>query len=761
MSSPLSPTSIGHYIVERELGRGAMGVVYLASDTRLGRKVAIKALPAELALDPLRQMKFDREARTLAAVNHPNIGAIFGIEEAQGARYLVLELVEGETLAERLAYAEKSEELGVPALPIADALDICRQVAAGMAAAHERGIIHRDLKPANVKIRPDGLVKVLDFGIARGGPVEASLEPRPSPDAPTVITPTPGTDAATTHIGTIIGTPGYMSPEQARGRPVGKATDLWSFACMVYECLSGRVAFPGDNLADALASTLTMEPEYSALPRATPPRVIGLMKRCLIKDHHKRLSDFVEARVELERAIADLSSPGAPPTVLGIDPPPPDELVGWPSQTGNLPGDDTTFVGRAAEMAELARLLTSSRHITIAGPGGIGKTRLAFSAARAAESAYACGAWYVEATPASDDSLLAWRLAATIGMPLDGGDDLTGQLARFIGKRRALLVIDSCQHAKAAGAKLAAALTEACPRISLVTIGREPLGVSGETVYRLPPMTISEEAGTREGAPALLRERARVAKTTLDATADSVPAMIDLCRKLRGMPLPIELAAAWAESPTFEDVTAKLDDYLRSRNVAQIEHQAPEQIVTLLIDWAYQIVTEGERGMLRRLSIFAGGCTLRAAAAVSGAADSFPNPDVSDPSGGPLTQQEARVLDVLGRLASRSLLSVRRSADGSAANTRFLLHEPMRLLARRRLLEFTGSVSVLKRHVQYFAALADQSLPRMNGLDGAVWRARLTSELPNLVAAQETAATIGEAAMSTRLAECLKALRGG
>src|SRR5262245_56980455 len=214
-----APSSIGHYIVERELGRGAMGVVYLASDTKLGRRVAIKALPAELALDPLRQVKFEREARTLAAVNHPNIGAIYGIEETQGARYLVLELVDGETLAERLAFAPVSEEPGAPPLPVLDALNVCRQVAARMAAAHDPGILHPDRKPANVKIRPDGLVQVLDLGIARGGPVEASLTPRVSQGAPTVLGPP---DLATTHFGTIIGTPGYMSPEQARGRPVGK-----------------------------------------------------------------------------------------------------------------------------------------------------------------------------------------------------------------------------------------------------------------------------------------------------------------------------------------------------------------------------------------------------------------------------------------------------------------------------------------------------------------------------------------------------------
>ncbi len=758
MSAPNTPNSIGHYIVERELGRGAMGVVYLASDTKLGRKVAIKALPTELALDPMRQMKFDREARTLAAVNHPNIGAIFGIEEAQGARYLVLELVDGETLGEHLAYAPVSEETGFSVIELPQALEFCRQVAAGMAAAHEQGIIHRDLKPANVKIRTDGLVKVLDFGIARGGPVEPSTDPIRSADAPTVV----GTgDHHTTHVGTIIGTPGYMSPEQARGRPVGKATDLWSFGCMIFECLTGRLAFPGETLADALAATLTLEPDYSFLPKSTPPRVIALIKRCLEKDHHRRLDDFSEARAELERALAELASPGSAPVSGGVvlDPPPPDELVGWPSTTGNLPGDDTSFINRTSELAELTRLLMSSRCISVVGPTGIGKTRLALRATRAAETAFTCGAWYVEAAPIPEASFVPEYLAAILGARAEPGENALRAVARFIGRRRVLVVIDSCQYARGPVAEVAARLISDCPRLTLMTIGRDPLQLEGEDVYRVTPMSVAAEVGTRDGAPALMRERARVAKATIDATVQSAPAITELCRRLQGIPLPIELAAGWAESPIFDDVTAKLDEHLSERHISSLEAEPPEQVVRLLVDWAYQQVTEGERGMLRRLSVFAGGCTLRAAAAISGAADSFPDPQSSDPAGGPVSQQEARVLDTLGRLAMLSLLSVRRSADAAASSTRFVLHEPVRLLARERLMEFTGSIGVLKRHIQYFVALGDQAVPRLDGPDALIWQARLTAELPNLLTAYNNAMASDESASAAKLGEHLRRWR--
>ncbi len=299
---------VAHYRIERELGRGAMGVVYLARDSRLQRPVAIKALPVELGQDQVRRDRFEREARTLAAINHPNIAAIYGLEEDDGHLYLILEYVEGPTLRERLRGSG-----GVSSsLPLDTALEICRQIAAGLDAAHQQGIIHRDLKPDNVKIRPDGVAKVLDFGIARGGPFDPAAAKRGTGiinhDTPTVV----GAPAETSSTirGTILGTPGYMSPEQARGEPVSRATDIWSLGCVLFECLTGKIAFPGDTLADALAATLTSEPDWSLLPPNTPDRILVLIRKCLEKDHSRRGSDLSEARQEIERACFELSNPG-------------------------------------------------------------------------------------------------------------------------------------------------------------------------------------------------------------------------------------------------------------------------------------------------------------------------------------------------------------------------------------------------------------------------------------------------------------------
>ena len=276
------PAQIGSYRVVREIGRGGMGVVYLARDERLDRDVAIKALPEELATDQDRLARFEREARTLAQLNHPNVAGIHGVEEHEGARYLVLEFVEGETLAERLDRGP---------LPVDEALEIAVEIAAGVEAAHEAGVIHRDLKPGNVIVTPDGQAKVLDFGLAKSSTASSGTNLAGSP---TITTP-----RSPTIPGAILGTAAYMSPEQAKGRTVDRRADVWSFGCILFECLSGRAAFPGATLSEILAEVLKSEPDWAALPPSTPPAVRRVLRRCLIKDPRERLRDLGDARMEL------------------------------------------------------------------------------------------------------------------------------------------------------------------------------------------------------------------------------------------------------------------------------------------------------------------------------------------------------------------------------------------------------------------------------------------------------------------------------
>ena len=288
---------IGSHTILSLLGAGGMGEVYRARDTKLGRDVAIKVVADVFLSDAERLARFEREARVLATLNHPHIGAIYGVEEADGVRGLVLELVEGATLAERLALGP---------LPIQEALTVARQIADALEAAHEKGVIHRDLKPANIKITPDGTVKVLDFGLAKvfaeeGSGNDVSLAP-------------PITDRRNierTREGVIAGTAAYMSPEQARGKAVDKRTDIWAFGCVLYEMLTARPAFAGgETVSDTIAAILEREPDWSALPAQTPVSIRRLLQRCLEKDPKRRLRDIGDARLEIEEALGVIVSSG-------------------------------------------------------------------------------------------------------------------------------------------------------------------------------------------------------------------------------------------------------------------------------------------------------------------------------------------------------------------------------------------------------------------------------------------------------------------
>ncbi len=285
----LSPgTVLGPYETVAFIGAGGMGEVYRARDTRLGRDVALKILPNAVVPDPERLARFRREAQLLASLNHPNIAAVYGLEEAQGHLAIALELVEGEGLEVRLARGR---------VAIEEAIGIARQIAEGLEAAHERGIVHRDLKPANVKLTPERSVKILDFGLAKSFAAEVPFSSSGF-EASNLAT------QATT-AGMIVGTAAYMAPEQARGQAVDKRADIWAFGVVLYEMIGGRRPFGGETLTDTLAAVLTQEPDYTALPPTTPPNVRTLLSRCLQRDVKLRLRDIGEARI----ALSDTAGP--------------------------------------------------------------------------------------------------------------------------------------------------------------------------------------------------------------------------------------------------------------------------------------------------------------------------------------------------------------------------------------------------------------------------------------------------------------------
>jgi len=282
--------TLSHYKVLEKIGQGGMGEVYRAEDTNLSREVAIKVLPEQFTQDPQRLARFEREAKLLASLNHPNIAAIHSFEHADEIHFLVLELVPGETLQERVAKGP---------VPVEEALEICRQIAEGVEAAHEKGVIHRDLKPANVKVTPEGKVKILDFGLAKAMEAETPV---------TDISQSPTLTEEMTRAGVILGTAAYMSPEQAKGKPVDTRADIFAFGAVLYELLTGKRAFEGETITETIAKVLESEPKWELLPENTPWTIRNLLHRCLTKDPHDRLRDIANVRIEIKMALSEPST---------------------------------------------------------------------------------------------------------------------------------------------------------------------------------------------------------------------------------------------------------------------------------------------------------------------------------------------------------------------------------------------------------------------------------------------------------------------
>jgi serine/threonine protein kinase len=279
--------SLAHYQINSQIGKGGMGEVYQAKDQKLGRDVAIKVLPEEFARDHDRVSRFQREAKLLASLNHPNIASIHGLEESDGTHFLVMELIGGDTLADRIKTGP---------IPVEEALKLALQIAEALEAAHDKGVIHRDLKPSNIKITPEGKVKVLDFGLAKafaGSPGNMNLS-----NSPTL------SDAATQQ-GVILGTAAYMPPEQAKGKTVDKRADIWAFGVVLFEMLTGRQVFTGETVSDTLASVLAREPEWQSLPPGLHPRIRLLLERCLKKEPNNRYGAINDARVDIQEVLAD------------------------------------------------------------------------------------------------------------------------------------------------------------------------------------------------------------------------------------------------------------------------------------------------------------------------------------------------------------------------------------------------------------------------------------------------------------------------
>jgi non-specific serine/threonine protein kinase len=690
-SADALPERFGDYRVEREIGRGGMGVVYLARDPRLERRVAIKVLAPELAGDPDRLTRLRREARALAALNHPNIAAIYGMEEdPRRGRFLILEWVEGQTLA---------EVLDAGPLPPMQAIEFARQVAEALEAAHAQGVVHRDIKPRNIVITPGARAKVLDFGLARRIESAAWEESGAIAGRDAMSSMTDGSGAA-------MGTASYMSPERIVGEKEDHRSDVFSFGCVLYECVSGRRAFAAATRFGALAAVLSSRADLNALDASVPTALRDLIASCLQRSPEARPQRMKDVLAALADAVAELET---------LD----DASAHGPN---NLPAERTSFIGRRRELAECTRLLDGTRLLTLTGIGGCGKTRLALRLAARRLATFPGGVWFVDLAPLQEAERVALTVATALGVHETPGTELFGSLIARLAEAPTMLVLDNCEHVLGAAASLVDALLTACPALRILVTSREGLGVDGERAFSLPSLSLpspsqGEDLGVIEASEAvqLFVDRARQVDGRFELNARTATAVAEICRRLDGIPLAIELAAARVKLLTVEEMRHLLHDRFRLLTGGSRTALPRHQTLRATIQWSEEQLADPERRLFHLLSVFAGGWTLEAGARVAWS-------DVD----------EIAALAGLGRLVDKSLVLTERAADGAV---RYAMLETVRQFAQERLDLTAEGHGARTRHLDYYVALVERAAPQLVGAQLGVWLERLEPEQENLLSA--------------------------
>ena len=669
-----------------------MGEVYKALDTKLGRRVALKVLPVAKNDDPDARRRLLEEARSAAALTHPHIVTIYSVDHADGTDFIVMEYVEGKSLKETLEEGP---------LELASLLRLGIEVADALAAAHAIGLIHRDVKPANILLTSQGSAKVLDFGIAKRI-ATASAE--------TVA----GTVTNITQAGMVVGTVAYMSPEQARGEVLDGRGDVFSLGATLYEAATGRQAFEGATALDTMLAVATKEPPNVSLVRPGFPADLDLV---LAQALAKRREDRYPSPRELADALRGLREGSeAFSATMGV-------LRGAAiaAAPNNLPTPLTSFVGRSRERAEVRRLLSTARLITILGTGGSGKTRLAVQVAKEALSEFRDGAWLAELEAMVDPLLVPAQVARAVGVQEEPGTPIAAALAASLAPKSLLLLLDNCEHVASAVAPLTAALLRAAPEVRLIATSREALGVPGEVIWRIPTLSVpdprtsvikSREAAGRYEAVRLFVDRAQAVQPSFQLSDKNAAAVAQVCHRLDGIPLAIELAAVRVKVLPVEQILARLQDRFALLTGGSRTALPRQQTLRATVDWSYDLLSDQERKLLNRVSAFAGGFSLEAAESVC-AWDGLESYDV---------------LDLISPLIDKSLVTPHETGEVA----RYTLLETIRDYAAHRLKQVGETATQEDRHAFYFFKFALQAEPELQGPDQAAWFERLGQEHDNL-----------------------------
>lgn len=715
-------TELSHYRIVSKIGAGGMGEVYLAQDTNLDRKAVLKILPATFAGDQDRMDRFVREAKSASALNHPNIITIYEINESEGIRFIATEFISGKTLNE---YAE-----GKP-LPPKLVLDIAIQIASALDDAHVAGIIHRDIKPENIMIRQDGLVKILDFGIAK---LTEPVSIKTDLEAATSI------KTGGTRPGMIIGTADYMSPEQARGKSVDPRSDIFSFGAVMYEVLAGKKAFVGENSFDTIGAILHKDPiPLSRSLPDLPPALERIIDKSLRKNVDERyqnikavLTDLrsVKQRLDYEEVESGLSpelqssrteeqktkffeSSASRQTLAAIsmDKAPPN----------NPSGELQPLIGRAAETTEIMELLRQPgvRLVTITGVGGTGKTRLAEAIARDARAEFADGVYFLRLAPIDNHELVAPIMGQTLGIREEAGKPLKECLLDYLRQKKILIVLDNFEQITRAAPLLGELLADS-PDLKILVTSRVRLNLILEREFKLQPLEVPAEkqltANELGEYPAvdLFVKRAREAKFDFVLTEENAASIAEICRRLDGLPLAIELAAARAKLLAPQAILKRLEHSLNLLTGGAKDLPERHQTMRGAIAWSYDLLDAGEQKLLNRLSVFRGGLTLEGAEAIGNA-----EADLS-----------ADLLDVVSSLVDKSLLLQREQPDGEP---RFRMLVVVREFAFEKLAESGEAERIKRLHAGFYVLLPDL----LKTGEPARWLATLEQEHDNLRAALE------------------------
>jgi predicted ATPase len=706
--STLSPgTRFGSYEILERLGAGGMGEVYRAKDTRLEREVAIKTLSLERCSQPEALSRFEQEARSACALNHPNIVTIYELGHVNGTRYISMELVIGETVRELLASGP---------IPFRKAVAIAAQIADALAKVHAIGIVHRDLKPQNLMVSGDATAKILDFGVAK----LLGVSPTRDSDASTTLT----------EQGTVLGTVGYMSPEQATDGEVDFRSDQFSFGSVLYEMVTGFPAFQKKTYAETTAAILRDEPERlgSRMLQAPPP-FLWIVERCLAKDPKERYASTQDLARDLAAVRDRLAEASTRPSE---------------ARPNNLPVQRTAFIGREHEATALRQLLSrvDVQLVTVTGQGGIGKTRLALQVASEATAEFPGGVCFVPLSAVSDPGLILSAIGQALGVRETGNQSPQESLKEYVSGlgQPMLLLLDNFEHLLSVAPVITQLLTTG-PKLKVVVTSQAPLHVYGEHEFPVPPLALPDlksipplEVLSRLPAVALFVERAQAIKREFALTRENAPAVAAICTRLDGLPLAIELAAARIKLLSPSAMLARLESRLNLLTGGARDLPTRQQTLRSTVDWSYGLLNAAEQTLFRRLSVFTGGCTLEGAEAVC---------DTTGNLG----------LDVLDGMASMVDKSLAQHVEQVNAETRFVMLSTIREYALERLAESDDEPATRRAHAAYYLVLAEEGAEDAG--DRPEWLDRFEVEHDNFRFALDYLIKTGDANWGLRLGAAL------